>query len=211
MKTLTLLLAEDDAPLREVLKEALQLEGFEVNAVASAEAALDLAEQHEYDLALFDVVMDGMSGTDAIAMLRRLQPHIGVVLTTAFATVDGAVDAMKKGADEYLTKPFHLPTLAMTLKQVHAKRTPKLPTEERVNDQVFNAMANPVRRVVMHQLKRHHKLKFMDLCRLVEIEDHTKFNFHLRQLVKCGLVEKDEQKLYLLTHKGQEVLARMLV
>ena len=64
--------------------------------------------------------------------------------------------------------------------------------------------------VVMHQLKRHHKLKFMDLCRLVEIEDHTKFNFHLRQLVKCGLVEKDEQKLYLLTHKGQEVLARML-
>lgn len=208
--TLKLLLAEDDQELREVLIEALTLESFEVTAFDNAEDALDAASENPFDLALFDVVMPGMTGVEALTTLRRLHPNIGIVITTAFATVDVAVDAMKKGADEFLTKPFNLPTLSVTLKRVHAERSPKTPKQERNNDLIFSALSNPIRRSVIKQLKVHRKLKFMDLCRVVGIEDHTKFNFHLKQLVNSGLVVKEEGKIYSLSQLGLQVHSGML-
>ncbi len=95
--TLKLLLAEDDVELREILVEALTLESFEVIACDNAEDALDIASEQHFDLALFDVVMTGMTGIEALSTLRRQHPNIGIIITTAFATVDVAVDAMKKG------------------------------------------------------------------------------------------------------------------
>ncbi|CAH0537589.1 response regulator [Vibrio marisflavi] len=208
--TLKLLLAEDDKQLREVLVEALTLESFEVSAYTNAEDALDAAANAHFDIALFDVVMSGMTGVEALTSLRRLHPNIGIVITTAFATVDVAVDAMKKGADEFLTKPFNLPTLSITLKRVYAERAPKAPIDERSDDLIFNALSNPIRRMVVKQLKAHRKLKFMDLCRIVGIEDHTKFNFHLKQLVNCGLVEKEQGRVYSLTERGLQIYSSML-
>ncbi|WP_122081112.1 response regulator [Vibrio coralliirubri] len=207
---LKLLLAEDDEQLREVLVEALALEEFDVVAFDNAEDALDAAGEETFDLALFDVVMGGMTGVEALSNLRRLQPKIGIVITTAFATVDVAVDAMKKGADEFLTKPFNLAALSVTLRRVYAERSPQTPVEERSNDQVFSALANPIRRAVLNHLSIHQKLKFMDLCRVVGIEDHTKFNFHLRQLVNSGFVKKGESRIYSLTRRGKEVHSSML-
>ena len=208
--TLKLLLAEDDKQLREVLVEALTLESFEVSAYTNAEDALDAATNEHFDLALFDVVMSGMTGVEALTSLRRLHPNIGIVITTAFATVDVAVDAMKKGADEFLTKPFNLATLSITLKLVHAEKAPKAPIDERSDDLIFNALSNPIRRMVVKQLKAHRKMKFMDLCRIVGVEDHTKFNFHLKQLVNCGLVEKEKGRVYSLTERGLQVYSSML-
>ncbi|CAH1524707.1 MULTISPECIES: response regulator [Vibrio] len=208
--TLKLLLAEDDVELREVLVEALTLESFDVIACDNAEDALDIASEQYFDLALFDVVMTGMTGIEALSTLRRLHPNIGIIITTAFATVDVAVDAMKKGADEFLTKPFNLAALSVTLKRVHAERSPKSPLDERKHDQIFSALSNPIRRSVIKQLKIHRKMKFMDLCRVVGIEDHTKFNFHLKQLVISGLVIKEDGRIYSLTEQGQQVHSSML-
>jgi DNA-binding NtrC family response regulator len=156
--TLKLLLAEDDAELREVLVEALTLESFQVVACDNAEDALDIASEQHFDLALFDVVMTGMTGIEALSTLRRQHPNIGIIITTAFATVDVAVDAMKKGADEFLTKPFNLAALSVTLKRVHAERSPKSPLDERKHDQIFSALSNPIRRSVIKQLKIHRKM-----------------------------------------------------
>ncbi|MBF9003140.1 MULTISPECIES: response regulator [Vibrio] len=208
--TLQLLLAEDDPQLREVLVEALTIESFEVTACDNAEDALDKAAVQHFDLALFDVVMGGMTGIDALTSLRRLQPNIGIIITTAFATVDIAVDAMKKGADEFLTKPFNLAALSVTLKRVHAEHAPKAAIDESDHDLIFSALSNPIRRSVVKQLKIHRKLKFMDLCRVVGIEDHTKFNFHLRQLVNSGLVVKEEGRVYSLTNQGQQIYSSLL-
>ena len=195
---------------REVLIEALTLESFEVVACDNAEDALDIASEQHFDLALFDVVMTGMTGIEALSTLRRQHPNIGIIITTAFATVDVAVDAMKKGADEFLTKPFNLAALSVTLKRVHAERSPKSPLDERKHDQIFSALSNPIRRSVIKQLKIHRKMKFMDLCRVVGIEDHTKFNFHLKQLVNSGLVIKEDGRIYSLTEQGQQVHSSML-
>lgn len=208
--TLQLLLAEDDPQLREVLIEALTLESFAVTACDNAEDALDIAAKQPFDLALFDVVMGGMTGIDALTTLRRLQPNIGIIITTAFATVDIAVDAMKKGTDEFLTKPFNLAALSVTLKRVHAEHAPKADIAESEHDQIFSALSNPIRRTVVKQLKLHRKVKFMDLCRMVGIEDHTKFNFHLRQLVNSGLVSKEEGRVYSLTAQGMQIYASLL-
>jgi DNA-binding NtrC family response regulator len=209
--SLKLLLAEDDLDLREVITEALTLDGFDVTACESAEQAISCGMRHRYDIALLDFVMSGMSGIDAIAVLKQTDPNMGIVIVTAFGTIDTAVDAMKKGADEFLTKPFNLQTLSVTLKKVHAEKTLKSPHIDQNDDLVFGALANPIRRHVIHQLKMHQRLKFMDLCRLVGIEDHTKFNFHLRQLIKSGLVTKDSEKTYFLTPIGLDIEARLLM
>lgn len=205
-----LLLAEDDQDLREVIEEALTDDGFQVVACESAELAIKAAEHQPFDLAMLDLVMSGMSGVDAIASLKKLNPKMGIVIITAFGTIDTAVNAMKRGADEFLTKPFSVPTLAVTLKRVYTEKNLKSPTTEFSDDKVFNALANPIRRNVMHLLKSYEKLRFMDLCRLVGIDDHTKFNFHLRQLVKCGMVEKDDNKVYFLSKNGLEIVSRLL-
>ncbi len=209
--SLKLLLAEDDLDLREVITEALSLDGFDVTACESAEQAISCAMRHHYDIALLDFVMSGISGIDAITVLKQTNANMGIVIITAFGTVDTAVNAMKKGADEFLAKPFNLQALSVTLKKVHAEKSLKAPATNKDSDLVFSALANPIRRNVICQLKTHQKLKFMDLCRLVGIEDHTKFNFHLRQLIKSGLVEKDSNKTYFLTKLGIDIESRVLI
>lgn len=202
---LNILLAEDDTELRLALEEALTLEGMQVCACDSAETAIDAAESQGFDVAILDLVMPGLSGVEAIANLRRLQPGMGVIITTAFATVDTAVDAMKKGADEFLAKPFNLATLATTVRRVNAQRQPQPKLADEAADKVFSALSNPIRRQALLQLVRHRQLRFMDLCRLVGVADHTKFNFHMRQLKQSGLIQQNVNKLYFLTTEGQQM------
>ncbi|WP_298441981.1 response regulator [uncultured Ferrimonas sp.] len=203
---LSILLAEDDSELNSAIDEALTYAGFQVVACGSAEEALDRAQQQKFDLALLDLVMPGMTGVDAIVALRRLQPGLGIVITTAFATVDTAVDAMKRGADDFITKPFNLAVLATTLRRVHAQRQPTIALAEDQANKVFAALANPMRRAVLEQLAKHKQLKFMDLCRLSGVENHTQFNFHLRQLKHSGLVQQNVNKIYFLTAEGAQMM-----
>ena len=77
-----------------------------MTAVESAEAAIIASEKQHFDIALLDLLMSGMTGVEAISNLRQNQPLIAVIIITAYATVDTAVDAMKKGADSVMTKPF---------------------------------------------------------------------------------------------------------
>ncbi|MBR9729097.1 response regulator [Shewanella intestini] len=200
------LIAEDDIELRRNMVDILEIEGYQVTDVASAELAINACEQQHYDIALLDLLMAGMTGVEAISNLRQLNPFMAVVIVTAYATVDTAVDAMKKGADSVITKPFNRAELIITLKRsIEEKQLLKANTDIDP-DRVYGALANSLRRETLRQLGQHKKIKFMDLCRLVGVEDHTKFNFHLRQLKKAGLVMQNENKIYILTNTGQFVL-----
>ncbi|WP_144211290.1 response regulator [Shewanella donghaensis] len=200
------LIAEDDYELRRNIVDILELEGYQVTDVDSAEAAIYACEQQSFDIALLDLVMSGMTGVEAISNLRQNLPFIAVVIITAYATVDTAVDAMKKGADNVLTKPFKSQELIMTIRRSLAEKELLESRTDLDPDLVYSALANPYRRKALKALTIHKELKFMDLCRLVEIDDHTKFNFHLRQLKKSGLVMQNENKIYILTNTGQFVL-----
>ncbi len=200
------LIAEDDNDLRQNMVDILQLEGYEVIGVVSAEDAILACEKQTFDIALLDLVMPGMTGVEAISNLRQLNPFLAVIIVTAYATVETAVDAMKKGADSVITKPFNSGELIVNLRRTLQEKQLLKSSGDIDPDSVYSALANSLRRETLKQLGSHKKLKFMDLCRLVGVEDHTKFNFHLRQLKKAGLVMQNESKIYILTNTGQFVL-----
>jgi two-component system NtrC family response regulator len=101
-----ILLADDDASLRRVLQFKLEKEGHEVTAVDDGEAALNQLRSDTWDLLLSDIKMPVVDGVELLELARQLQPGLKVILITAHATVSQAVQAVKLGAFDYITKPF---------------------------------------------------------------------------------------------------------
>ena len=105
-KPLPILIAEDDRALREALTDTLELAGYEVIATADGEAALAALERARVGMIVSDVQMKPMDGHGLLAAVKVRQPHIPVLLMTAYGVIDQAVAAMRAGACNYITKPF---------------------------------------------------------------------------------------------------------
>jgi two-component system response regulator FlrC len=114
-----ILLVEDDRALREALADTLAFAGHDYRAVDCAEAALLALREECFNLVVSDVNMPGMDGHQLLAQIRQSYPQLPVLLMTAFAAVERAVDAMRLGAVDYLVKPFE-PKALMTLVDKHA-------------------------------------------------------------------------------------------
>lgn len=101
-----LLVVEDDAGLREALVDTLLLAGYYCSEVDSGEAALITLNQQKFDLVISDIQMGGMSGLRLLQNIKDKYPTLPVLLMTAYATINDAVNAMRDGAIDYLAKPF---------------------------------------------------------------------------------------------------------
>lgn len=112
----SILFVEDEERLRDVLLEAAALEGYAVEGVPTAEAALELLAKKSFDIIVTDVMLPGMSGLDLLPHITRLNPEAVAIVITAFGTIEVAVEAMKRGASDFLTKPFELDTLTSTIR-----------------------------------------------------------------------------------------------
>lgn len=110
-----ILLVEDDSGLREALQDTLQLADYQVIAADSAEQALLLLKQHSVQLVISDVQMQGVSGLTLLKTLREQYPQTPVLMMTAYATVQAAVEAIQLGAVDYLAKPFAPQVLVNTV------------------------------------------------------------------------------------------------
>ncbi|MEE1866438.1 sigma-54-dependent transcriptional regulator [Pseudomonas auratipiscis] len=119
MKAIKVLLVEDDRALRQALGDTLELGGFDYRAVGSAEDALEAVAAEAFSLVVSDVNMPGMDGHQLLTLLRSRQPQLPVLLMTAHAAVERAVDAMRQGAVDYLVKPFE-PRALLDLVARHA-------------------------------------------------------------------------------------------
>ncbi|MFY9961077.1 sigma-54-dependent transcriptional regulator [Pseudomonas sp.] len=119
MKAIKVLLVEDDRALRQALGDTLELGGFDYLAVGSAEEALEAVAQDAFSLVVSDVNMPGMDGHQLLGLLRARQPQLPVLLMTAHAAVERAVEAMRQGAVDYLVKPFE-PRALLDLVARHA-------------------------------------------------------------------------------------------
>ncbi len=97
-----ILIAEDDEGLRTGLEEMLKEEGYEVVSVENGEDALEKIKNEDFDVLLTDLVMPKMSGMELLAEVKRVKPEVKVIIITAFATIDSAVEAIKKGASDYI-------------------------------------------------------------------------------------------------------------
>lgn len=102
----TILVVEDDAGLREALIDTLEMSGIECVAADSAEQAMLLLKKESFSLVVSDVQMGTMSGLDLLRSIKLNYPDLPVLMMTAYATIDDAVEAMRLGAIDYMAKPF---------------------------------------------------------------------------------------------------------
>ena len=112
-----ILVIDDEVSLCEGIQRALRPQGFQVDAAYSGQGGLEMARSGGYDLALIDVMMPGISGIDLIALLHQIDPEMVCIIITGYATVELAVQAIKRGAYDFLTKPFPVDNLLLAVDQ----------------------------------------------------------------------------------------------
>jgi DNA-binding NtrC family response regulator len=112
-----LLVADDDPVVRDFLAEVLRREGYQVRAVSGGEECVRLAATEAFDLALVDLRMPDLGGVDVLKRLATLQPGVPVLILTAFATMETAIEAIQAGAWDYLSKPVRVEEVEVTVRR----------------------------------------------------------------------------------------------
>ncbi len=102
----SILVIDDEEIMREILETLLRREGYDVRLAEDGEQGLELARAGGFDAAIVDVMMPGMDGIQTLDELKKLDDDLPVLMITAFASVENAIAAMKRGAFDYITKPF---------------------------------------------------------------------------------------------------------
>lgn len=116
------LLFEDDADVRAVIEQSLGLEGFEVEAHAQATDAIDAVTPQFDGVVVTDMRMPGLDGREAFRRLRQIDPEIPVLIVTGHAAVQDAVELMREGAYDFLTKPFAASRLVVSVRNALEQR-----------------------------------------------------------------------------------------
>ena len=101
-----MLVIDDEEIMREILQTLLDREGCRVSVAASGEEGLALVRSHVFDVVVVDVMMPGIDGIETLDELHKFDDELPVILITAFASVENAIASMKRGAFDYITKPF---------------------------------------------------------------------------------------------------------
>jgi len=122
MKPAQILIVEDDRKMRLALREIMTNEGYAVDTVETGEAALGKADGNGYDLVITDLKLPGIDGMDVLRAIRKSRQETSVVIITAYATVDTAVEAMREGAEDYISKPFNLDEIRLIVRKVLEKK-----------------------------------------------------------------------------------------
>jgi DNA-binding NtrC family response regulator len=110
-----ILVVDDDPSLRRVLQVQLEQDGYDVAVAASAQQTLSVLQLRHFDLVITDLKMPGMSGLELLRHVRLQYPQTIIIMLTAFGTVDTAVESMKAGAYDYLTKPVHSDEMSLVV------------------------------------------------------------------------------------------------
>jgi DNA-binding NtrC family response regulator len=131
----SILVVEDDAGMRSFLSTILREEGYRVEEARDGKMGLALLQDGEFDLVIADLRMPGLTGTELMREAGKEKPDLQWIIITAYGSIAGAVEAVKAGASDYLTKPFHNPdelrhVVRRVLREAEAGRTIALLSEE---------------------------------------------------------------------------------
>ena len=119
----TILIVDDDKNILKVIKMKLESEGFQVASALKAQTALQIAKDEVIDLALLDLKLNGKNGIELMKEIHQINPELPVIILTAYGAINTAVEAMRKGAYSYLTKPFDDNDLLFQIEQCLEKTT----------------------------------------------------------------------------------------
>ncbi|MBS1564405.1 MAG: response regulator transcription factor [Bacteroidetes bacterium] len=123
------LLAEDDASLGFIIKDALEEDGYEVVHCADGQAALDRFNKNEFDICLLDVMMPVKDGFAVAKKIRSQTDHVPILFLTAKSMEEDKIKGFQSGADDYITKPFNMSELLLRI-EVFLRRTKKMHSEK---------------------------------------------------------------------------------
>src|SRR5919199_1021826 len=122
MKKISVLVVDDDPLLRKLVTDQLSRSGFEAAEASSGEEALSSLQATDYDVALLDIRMKGMSGLDTLREIRKLEDAPEVIMLTADTSLGTGIEAMRLGAYDYLTKPATLDEIEAVVRKADEKR-----------------------------------------------------------------------------------------
>ncbi len=201
-----ILIVDDDAELRANIREVLVEDGHETFEAADGSDALAQATSGNFNIILLDVMMPNMSGMDILPDLKKNSPRSKIIMITAFATVGNAVEAIKKGACDYISKPFKIDELLITINRALEESKFENSLKNLDFDSLLGALTNPIRREILHFLDMKKKMRLMELSRELKIEDHTKVIFHLKMLREAGIIKQNDDKAYVVTGEGNKTI-----
>src|SRR5947208_4849363 len=113
----TILVADDDPDIRDILRDTLKSLGARVVTAANGQECLDTVSKESPELVLLDIEMPVKSGLDVLKELRQTRNDVTVIMITAYGTIERAVQAMKEGAFDFITKPFELDHIAIVVEK----------------------------------------------------------------------------------------------
>jgi DNA-binding NtrC family response regulator len=130
-----LLIVDDEARFLQTLTQRLSMRDFEVTPVGDGDAAVQAARTQEFDLAIVDLKMPGLSGEQVLEILKKEHPLIEVIILTGHGSIDSAVECTRTGSYGYLQKPCGTEELLTVLKEAYQRRVQRklALTEERMN------------------------------------------------------------------------------
>jgi two-component system response regulator PilR (NtrC family) len=118
----TVLVVDDEEIMREILEALLTREGYDVRVASGGQEGLELARATSFDAAIVDVMMPGINGIDTLDEIKKIDEDLPVIMITAFASVENAIAAMKRGAFDYITKPFKNDEVLVVLRNATERR-----------------------------------------------------------------------------------------
>lgn len=128
-----ILAVDDDENIRKVIAAILEDEGYTVESVGTAKEAIEKSKRKFYNLALIDIRLPDMEGIELLTKFRETTPRMRKVIVTGYPTLQNAVDAVNKGADAYIVKPFDVKKVLKTIQeQLSKQQTEKEYSQERV-------------------------------------------------------------------------------
>jgi DNA-binding response OmpR family regulator len=202
-----ILIVDDDNQVRSTLSRFLRAKSYHTDEASSGQTAIEKATSHQFDIVILDLIMPDASGLDVLRELRKITPKTKVIMLTGFATIDSTVEAIKRGASDYLAKPCEPEELDTSVRLCLEETRFDECIQKADFDFTLRALSNPIRRKTIKLLDQNMAMHLMNMTRELGIEDHRKVLFHLKILKDSALIEQDKQKLYTLTKEGKKTLA----
>ena len=142
-----LLIVDDETSIRWALRKTLERMNFEIAEAETGEQAIALVRTVRFDAVLLDIGMPGMNGIEACGKIRKLMPTLGIVMLTVKNTEEDKIHALDAGADDYITKPFHVGELAARLRAA-VRRSHASQTDDAAPIKIGEIELDPARRLV---------------------------------------------------------------
>lgn len=210
-----ILIVEDDLVALYGLERILGRE-YEVDVENKAKNAIERVKRNDYDIVITDLKMPEISGIEILEKVKEISPKTEVIVITGYGTVENAVEAMKKGAKDYITKPFEPQNLIKIIEDIAEEKSFNLKKSEFKDikreeiEKILEVLANQTRRKVL-KILRQKKQSYSSIVKELEIKDPTKLNYHLKMLKNSNLISQNREKLYYLTPLGSMVVEKLLM